>query len=288
MLCGRHRLLAVADPLAEHECADQRGDAGVDVHHGAAGKIDGTPLEGKTGVVLHGGQCRLGSGLGFAGRLRDLFGSIADGVRAGPVPDHVRHGEVDEGHPQGNEQHQGGELHALGKTADNQCGGDAGKGHLEADVDKLRNDDAVRERGRHRVGCDAHQEGLRQAADEAIEGARSKGQAVAVDHPDQYHHADDCEHLHQHRYDVLGAHQTRIEQGEAGDRHQEHQHARNHHPRRIALVGCGRGLRQCRVREHKGERGQCRNQQVSRRKSQHGLFPVRADSQVPRASRIGG
>ena len=42
-LCGVHRFLAVADALAEHDRADQAGDTGVDVHHGAAREVERAP-----------------------------------------------------------------------------------------------------------------------------------------------------------------------------------------------------------------------------------------------------
>ena len=45
------------------------------------------------------------------------LGSRDGGARAGPVPDHVRDREVDERGPQRDEQHDGGELHALGHRA---------------------------------------------------------------------------------------------------------------------------------------------------------------------------
>ena len=36
--------------LPTHERADQAGDAGIDVHHGAAGEVDGAPQEHQAGV----------------------------------------------------------------------------------------------------------------------------------------------------------------------------------------------------------------------------------------------
>ena len=36
----RHVVGAVAEALAEHQGADQARDAGVDVHHGAAGEVE--------------------------------------------------------------------------------------------------------------------------------------------------------------------------------------------------------------------------------------------------------
>ena len=45
----RHRLVAEADPLAEHEAADQAGDAGVDVHDRAAGEVEHAVAEQEAG-----------------------------------------------------------------------------------------------------------------------------------------------------------------------------------------------------------------------------------------------
>ena len=52
-------LLAVADALAEHEGADQAGDAGVDVDDGAAGEVERAPLEYQAGVRVDGVKCGL-------------------------------------------------------------------------------------------------------------------------------------------------------------------------------------------------------------------------------------
>ena len=46
----RHRLLAVADALADQQAADQAGDAGVDVHHRAAGEVERALLEEEAGA----------------------------------------------------------------------------------------------------------------------------------------------------------------------------------------------------------------------------------------------
>ena len=46
----RHRFLAVADALADHVGADQAGDAGVDVHHGAAGEVERALLPQPAGL----------------------------------------------------------------------------------------------------------------------------------------------------------------------------------------------------------------------------------------------
>ena len=41
----RHRLAAVAQPLAQQQGADQRRNAGADVHHRAAGEVQGPARE---------------------------------------------------------------------------------------------------------------------------------------------------------------------------------------------------------------------------------------------------
>ena len=129
----RHDLLAVADALADQERADQAGDAGIDVHHGAAGEVDRAPLEDQAGVGHDFVELGLRGGLGGGvGRGRERLRGRVDRVRAGPVPDHVGDREIDEGHPQRDEQRHRRELHALGERADDQRRRDGREGHLEA------------------------------------------------------------------------------------------------------------------------------------------------------------
>jgi hypothetical protein len=171
----------------------------------------------------------------------------------------MRDREVDQRHPERNEQGDRRELHAFGEGADDEGGGDRRKRHLEADVDQFRDVDVGGE-GRNlsvedglAFGCDL-QEGLGEAADEVR--AAGEGQAVAVQHPDDGDDADGVEHLRQHREHVLGTDQAAIEQRKAGDRHQQHQYRRCHHPGIVALVdGClgkGRG---------RGEQADCEGRQ---------------------------
>ncbi len=60
----RHRLASVARARAEHERADQTGDAGIGVHDGAAREVYGAPLEGEARVCHQGQEVRLRGGLG--------------------------------------------------------------------------------------------------------------------------------------------------------------------------------------------------------------------------------
>ena len=185
---------------------------------------------GLGGAVSRGGK-RLGGGV--------------DRVRAGPVPDHVGDRAVDQQQPQRQEQRHGGELHALHQRADDQRGRDRREGHLEADVDQLGNVGADREGRGLRVRRHAGQERLGEAADERRRAAR-EGEAVADDGPQDGHDADRVEHPHQHREHVLGAHQAAVEQREARNGHQQHEHRGRQHPGGVALVDGrlgGRGRR---------------------------------------------
>ena len=46
---------------------------------------------------------------------------------------------IDQNCPQADEPQHGGELHAFGESAGDQCRRDDGEGHLEAEIDRLRN-----------------------------------------------------------------------------------------------------------------------------------------------------
>ncbi len=272
---GGHRLLAIAEALAEHQGADESSDTRVDVHDGAAGEVEGTPLEGEAGVGLHGRERFFGLGLGGSGGgLGDFLGCIGERIRAGPVPDHMSNGEIDKGDPQADEQHQGGEFHALRETADDQRRRDAGKGHLEADVNELGDDYAVREGCDRGLWCHAQEEDLGEAADIVVDGpAACERQAVAVDHPKDRHHAHDGEHLHQHGYDVLGAHEPGVEQGKARDRHQQHKHRRRQHPGGVALVGHRRVGGEGRIADTGEDESKGRDRQEAEGECVHGGIP---------------
>ena len=102
----RHQLLAEADAAAQYQRTDQAGDARIDMHHRAAREVDGAPLERQARVGLHRSQRLLGRLLGGAcSGLGNLLGGVG-GARTAPVPDHVGDREVDEGHPEGDEEHR--------------------------------------------------------------------------------------------------------------------------------------------------------------------------------------
>ena len=82
-----HVVAAVADPLAEHEGADEARDAGIDVDDGAAGEIE------------------------HAERAEEAAAPHPMGDRG-----------VDEDAPQPHEPHHRRELHAVGETAAGSAG----------------------------------------------------------------------------------------------------------------------------------------------------------------------
>ena len=94
-LCGFMGSTWIALTLAHIQRADQRRNAGRDVHDRAAGEIEARNFAAGEGVQ-----------------------------EAALAPHHVRHREVDDQHPQDREQQHGAVFHALGERAGDQRGGD--------------------------------------------------------------------------------------------------------------------------------------------------------------------
>ncbi len=99
----RHRFLQMADARPGERDPDQARDAGIDVHHRAAGEVDRAEPEQQP-------------------------------VRR---PHHVRQRRVDDRQPQQREQHHRREAHALDQGADDQRRGDRREAHLEGGEDQL-------------------------------------------------------------------------------------------------------------------------------------------------------
>ncbi len=196
---GRQRFAAKAQALAQHIGAHQTGHTGVDVHNGAAGKVQRAVLAQQT-----------------------------------TAPDHVGNRQVAQREPQHRKDHHGSKLDALGKGTDDQRHGDGGERGLERDEHILRHSG---HRTRERIRGDAHQEHLAEVAKEVA--FAGEGQRVAVDGPQHGDQRKDREHLGQHRQHVLAAHQTAVEQRQTRDDHQDHQHGRGHDPGGIARAQNG-------------------------------------------------
>ena len=125
---GWHGLGPVALARSQDQGTNQGGYARIDVHHRATGEV-----ERSEGPDL---ACTACEGVR---RLTEARG------RAGPPPHHVCHGIVGKQWPKDREEHNGTELHPLGHAAENQGGGNAGEGHLEADEHNLRDHYILRE-----------------------------------------------------------------------------------------------------------------------------------------------
>ena len=220
----RERFFAVAHAFAQHEGADQTGHGRVDVHDRAACEVQRAHLPQEARFAVH---------------LVHHFGR-AVGVWPHPEPHHVGNRRVAEGEPQCHESQHRRELHAFGKRADDQAASDSGKGGLESRVQQLRNVDTLAEGGRHRKFAGGrseqsfHEQPVK-AADVGI--AFGKRQAVAVKHPQHHDHRKRDHDLHQHRQHVFAAHQTAVEQSQAGDGHHDDEQGRHKHPGVVAFVG---------------------------------------------------
>ena len=138
-------------------------------------------------------------------------------------PDHVREGEVDEEHPQEDEDHQRRELDPFGDGTNDQGRRDDGEHHLEHAEGALRHPARVVDvRGR----ADALQEGVLQTAHErpAAGGlSRREDHAVADGPPEECHEARDPEELGQDRECVLRSDQATVEEHKPRQGHEEDQ-----------------------------------------------------------------
>jgi len=135
------------------------------------------------------------------------------------------------------------------------AGCDDRKGHLEHHEHGFRNligsGDGVEP--------DAGHEGLAEPAYPGLHGASvGEGQAVAEQDPEQGDHAGDRKALHHDRQGVLGPHHAGVEQGQARDRHHQHQGGGNQHPG--GIPGIDRRGRRGRILSQRRDRQQTAEQ----------------------------
>ena len=221
-----HGFFTVTNTLAHHECTHQTGDRRVDVHHRTAGKVQRAHLPEVTGFGVH--------------RVHHIGTGV--GVRAHPEPDHVRNRDVAESEPEHTEEQNGREFHTLGKRAHDQRAGNRSKAGLEGGKNDFRDVDTFAECGRvgesaRRVVPNAFHEQAIQTAEKGV--PLRKSEAVSIDKPQHRNQREGDHHLHQNGQHVLAAHQAAVKQGQAGDRHHDHEQGGKHHPGRVALVGDG-------------------------------------------------
>ena len=182
---GRHGVGAEAGAAADDEGRGQGRRAGGDMHHGAAGEVQGRP--------------------GFAHAQQR-----AQVAQPAAAPDPVAEGGVHDGYPEGGKDDVGLELEALGEAAGDQGHGDDGEHTLKGHKSLF-------------VGRYADHSEFGQVADEAqAAGAFAEGQGVAPQHPQHAHHADGGDGVHHCADDIFVAHQAAVEQGQARH-HNEHQ-----------------------------------------------------------------
>ncbi len=220
-----HRHLGVTLALADDQCCDQAGDAGIDVHHGAAGEVEDVPIPEQRAIAR---------------------------------PRHVADRQVDDREPDRGEQHHRPEAHAFGKGSDDQRRRDDGEGELEQHEDQGRN------RPGHALRRNARQADMSEATDEGahrhhagLHAGRVEGQTVAVDDPQDRHQGGDPKAGHQHREHVLGPHQAPVEQGQAGQSHEQHQSAGHDHPGGVAGIDGGEGRSSRLRRRYRSRFGNC-------------------------------
>ena len=201
---GRHRCTGVAFALAQHNCSDECGNPGVDMHHRATGKIDYAPVPKQS---------------------------------TGTCPYHVNHGQIANSHPQSHEYHHGGEFHALRESTHNQGRCNDRECHLKGGEYGFRN------RSGHRIYRDAGHERVTETTDNRRDVKYSlfhtghiEGNAITIYHPDHRHQAGDGETLHHYRKHVFTAHHACIKQGKARYRHHQYQHGCGNHPGSITGI----------------------------------------------------
>ena len=158
---------------------------------------------------------------------REIYGFIVEHPAcAGPYP--VNNRRIDEDKPQGAEEHHRREVHPLHESADNQPGSDDRDGHVDHDEHDSRN------AAFHAVSGNNLREKDTQVTDPGI--VTFKSEALDADDPEKRSQAGQFETVHQHREQVLCAHEATVEQGEPRKGHQKNQDGANDHQGGIARI----------------------------------------------------
>ena len=174
---GRHRLFAKADALADNQRGGQGGDAGIDVYHCAAGKVQ-----------------------------------RAQAAQPATAPNPMGQGSIHDSYPQHGEDNECAELHPLGKGAGNQRRGDDGEHTLEYHKSLVRN--VVRVWAGLRGADPGQAEPLQVTYDTQSAHIGAEGQAVTPQYPHHAHQAHAHQAVHYGRAGVLAADQAAIEESQ--------------------------------------------------------------------------
>lgn len=175
------RFVAVADPFADEDRADEGGDSGADVDDRSSGEIEG----GEDGVRV---------------------GGIEE---AGGRPDPMGEGAIDEGAPEDGIENHSLELHPFGEGAADESGSDDEEHHLidhvEGAGDRVLHGDDRRFGNGIPDGDDIAEEEIVCSADESAQNVGAEGEAVTPADPDKGHDADEGDALHHDAEDIFFA-----------------------------------------------------------------------------------
>jgi hypothetical protein len=133
------------------------------------------------------------------------------------APNPMRHRHIDEQEPERRENEQRPEAQAFDEGANHQRRRDDGERHLEHEEHGLRD----RRAGSHGVARHAEQKRFVEIADPVAPTA--EGETVGANEPQHRGEAGDHETVHQHREQVLGAHEPAIEQSKPRQRHEQNE-----------------------------------------------------------------
>ena len=156
-------------------------------------------------------------------------------------PNHVGEREVNDKHPDRCEEKHCGEFHTFRSGSEDERRCDDRESQLEHCPDVVGDPVVARAdiAWKHPV-----ETGLRQVADEGV--ATGESEAVSTQEPENRYQSSDPKRHSQNRKHVLRAHQAAIEEGQAGQCHEEHQ-SRAHHLPGI-MTGAGAGDLGCHIR----------------------------------------
>ena len=198
------RVLHEAEALAQNHGQHEARDAGVHVHDGSAGEVEG----------------------------RDLAADDAGGAEDSAAPDPVGDRRVDKRHPQRGEEQPGAEPDAFGDRPADQGDGDDGERGLETDEHHVRQAGSL---AADAAGQPAQAEVGEGVPDESAEGIGPERHAVAPQGPDDGDDAHGAEAHHHDVQDGFHSHESAVEEREAGS-HEEDEGGRCQHPRRRARI----------------------------------------------------
>ena len=148
------------------------------------------------------------------GTAREVERAVPNVADPATAPDPVGDGGVDDGDPHDEEDEVGRELEALDEGSRDEGRGDDGEHHLEDD-EQQRWDAVVF----HLIDVDARQSEEAQVSYERASFAECE--AVAPQDPDDAHDGHGHEAVHERAYDVSGADEASVEEGQSR-RHEQH------------------------------------------------------------------